>query len=197
VVAPSTLVAHILRAVTVRSAINGGKVIGTIAATTRTSPTWVPVLSGQDPVAGHVRIRLLVGKTITSGWVPANTVDIADTYSWIEIGLAAKALTVHESGKADRSWKLLAVGSAGSEWPTPVGLFWSEQATKFSNPNTVYGPGPRVELSARGTWSEPLIDIHSWTGQPSANSHGCLRAPDAAVLAVADLPLGSPVLIRP
>jgi hypothetical protein len=194
--APSTLVAHVLRPVTVMSTAKGGKVVGTLTTTTRSAPTWVPV-TAQAP--GHVKIRFLVGRTIRTGWVPASAVNVADTGSWAEIELKARRLTVHVKGKAARTWTLKAVG--GGQYPTPTGLYWTERVGVSVDAASVYGVGPFVETSARSaTFLEaPIIAVHSWR-RPLAvgeHSHGCARAPDAAVLAVADLALSSPVLIRP
>jgi L,D-transpeptidase catalytic domain len=195
--APSTLVGHILRGTKAYSAPTGGHVVGALTAETRGVYTWVPVVS---QVPGWVQVRMLVGRTVTTGWVPATAVDIADAKVWVEVAVAAKTLTLHQSGKPAKTWSVLALGDAGSRWPTPVGSYWLERFARFSNLNPVYGPGVRAEISARGTWaSSDRISIHAWRAaiRPGESSHGCVRVPDGAAAVIASLPYGTPVEIRP
>jgi len=197
---PSTLVAHVLRATTAYSSPTGGHVVGTLAPLTRGVETWVPILSGLEPVAGRVQVRFLQGRTVTSGWAPASNVDIADTLAWVEVEVARHLLTVHVAGAPDRTWKILALGDKGSSFPTPVGSFWIERFADFSNLRPVYGPAVRAELSARGTWAESdRISFHAWRAaiRPGESSHGCMRVPDDAATLIGSLPYGAPVEIRP
>jgi lipoprotein-anchoring transpeptidase ErfK/SrfK len=127
-------------------------------------------------------------------------VDVVDARAWVEIRLGAKTMTLHVIGRKRQTWGLLAVGDNGSRWPTPTGTFWVQRVGVSVDPRTVYGSGAFVELSARSSWAEAdIVAIHAWRApiKPGESSHGCLRAPDAAVAAAAAIPLGSPVVIVP
>ena len=193
---PSTLVVRISAPTTVYVA-PGGKREGVIQPTTRSALTWIPVLVARPDQWTQIRWR--DGLKLRTGWSRVNASQLADTGGWVEIRLAAKTLTIREGGKPARTWPLKAIG--GGRYPTPTGLFWTERVGASDNPNSVYGTGPFVELSARSTTylEAPIIAVHSWNRRLARNefSHGCARAPDAAVNAVAQLPLSAPVLIRP
>jgi lipoprotein-anchoring transpeptidase ErfK/SrfK len=191
-------VARITKTTTVFSAPGGHDASGTVYATTRSAPTWLPVLAQRAD--GWTQIRWLNGTRPATGWVHVDNAAIADTRAYVEVFLAARVLVLHQTGRATRTWKLLAVGDAGSRWPTPTGSYWTERVGVDPNAGTVYGAGPYVETSDRGSWAEAnVIGVHSWNAAIAKNesSHGCIRALDATVLAVSGIPLGSPFLIRP
>lgn len=193
--APSTLVGHILRTTTAYSAATGGRVVGTLSPTTRSAPTWVPVTAR---VPGYVQIRFLSGRITLTGWVHANAVDVVDTLSWVEVHRAAHTLTVHDAGKPDQTFPVLALGDAKSRWPTPLGTYWL--ARFADDPNPIYGNSTVTETSARGTWSgASVIAVHAWTAKISqgASSHGCIRVPATAAKVVADLPYATPIRVSP
>jgi len=197
--APETLanVARIRSASPVYASSTSPRVIGTVPAKTRTDDTWLPVL-GQS--AARTQVRWLDGRTMRTGWLPNAKIEVVPSGgSWVEIFRARRTITIHAPGRADRTETVLALGDARSTWPTPVGVFFTQNLVTGKK-GGVYGVNPYTETSARSTWSAAsIVSIHGWTGPPGGSSHGCvrLRPSSTALNALAGLPLGTTVVIRP
>jgi hypothetical protein len=193
------------RKVTVRARpANGSRRVATLSSSTRGAVTWVPVLEQR---AGWVRVGVPGprGRGDRTGWVPATAVTVASTgHAAVTVHVAARTITVQQDGHT-RTWPVLAVGPVGTSWATPLGTHHIQRVVR---PTGHAGQLYRlvVESSARsadaglatsGGSLGDRVAIHGWR-QPlasGATSHGCVRVGDAALNAIAALPLGTPIRV--
>ena len=141
----------------------------------------------------------------SSGWVPADHVQLAQTRYRVHISTKHRVVQVFRDGKQVRRFRAV-VGAPST--PTPHGLFainepirqpnphgflgpWALHLTAFSNVLDNYGGGPgRVGIHGRDGAS--LLDPLG-----SAASHGCIRIPNSQVRWLARVaPVGTPVRIE-
>ena len=132
-----------------------------------------------------------------TGWLPASSVRVSPTHVRIVIRRDLRALTVYRDGRQIFRTRV-AVGKPGAE--TPLGSFYV--TARFAPSDPFYGPFA-LETSAYSRLSDwpggGIVGIHG-TNHPEligqAVSHGCVRVPNAAALALRrDVPLGTPIEI--
>jgi hypothetical protein len=175
----------------------GGPAEATLPATELGSPTWVPVVQSQP---GWDRILLPTRPNRSTGWIylSGGGLRIASTPYRVEVSLSTYRLTILDGGRSLGTWTV-ADGAAGT--PTPAGRTFllaslAPQHPTYSplilplgahsNTLTTYGGGPGT-VGLHG-WPDPAVFGH-------AASHGCVRVPAAALRALSQIPLGSPVMI--
>ena len=175
----------------------GGPAAATLPATELGSPTWVPVVQSQP---GWDRILLPTRPNRSTGWIYLGGGDLrtAHTAYRIDVNLSTYQLTILDAGHSLGTWTV-ADGAAGT--PTPAGRTFllaslAPQHPTYSplilplgahsNTLTTYGGGPG-SVGLHG-WPDPAVFGH-------AASHGCVRVPAAALRALSQIPLGSPVMI--
>jgi L,D-transpeptidase catalytic domain len=175
----------------------GGPAEATLPATELGSPTWVPVVQSQP---GWDRILLPTRPNRSTGWIylSGGGLRIASTPYRVEVSLSTYRLTILDRGRSLGTWTV-ADGAAGT--PTPAGRTFllaslAPQHPTYSplilplgahsNTLTTYGGGPGT-VGLHG-WPDPAVFGH-------AASHGCVRVPAAALRALSQIPLGSPVMI--
>ena len=132
-----------------------------------------------------------------TGWVRADSVELAATRRTIVIDRGARMLTLREADRVLIRARV-AVGARGME--TPLGTFYVTR--KFRPTAAVLGRFA-IETSAYSKLSEwpggGIVGIHG-TNEPwllgRAVSHGCIRMANADILRLARLtPLGTPIRI--
>jgi lipoprotein-anchoring transpeptidase ErfK/SrfK len=175
----------------------GGPPVAALPTTELGSPTWVPVVQSQP---GWDRILLPTRPNRSTGWIYVKGGGVVTAYSayQVKIDLAAYRLTVLDAGRRLGSWTV-AVGAPGTPTPTgrtfllaslaPVHPTYSPLILPLglhSNTLTTFGGGPGT-VGLHG-WPDPAVFGH-------AVSHGCVRVPPAALRILAQVPLGSPVMI--
>jgi hypothetical protein len=140
----------------------------------------------------------------TSGWVPADHVQVSRTLWRVHISTLKRLVQVFHDGVLARSFRAV-VGAPAT--PTPHGEFaisepikqsdprgflgpWALHLTAFSNVLDNYGGGPgRVAIHGRdgASLSDPL---------GTARSHGCIRVENKDIRFLARVaPPGTPVII--
>jgi lipoprotein-anchoring transpeptidase ErfK/SrfK len=159
------------------------------------------VLLVRGVTAGWVQVSLPVRPNGGSGWVAADDVALEPVSGRIDIDLAARRMTYRVDGRQPTTTSV-AVGSPTN--PTPTGHFYVTDRVRPENPHGAYGAFS-LGLSAHSeTLSEfgsgdGQIGIHG-TNQPAsigrAVSHGCVRVPADVAELLAEVPLGTPVVIR-
>jgi hypothetical protein len=189
-------VAHPTR-LTVVYAYPGGTPLAALPLTELGSPTWVPVVQSRP---GWDRVLLPSRPNRATGWISraGGGLRYAVSAYQVRVELSAHRLTVLAAGRQPRSWTV-AVG-AGST-PTPTGRTFLLASLAPAQPTfsplilplgahsaslDTFGGGP-------GT-----VALHGWPDQAVFGhdvSHGCVRVPAGALSALAEVPLGSPVLI--
>ncbi|TDB90835.1 L,D-transpeptidase [Actinomadura sp. 7K534] len=172
-----------------------GRRIATLPAKQLGGPTWVPVVE----TSGDWRRVLLPSRpNRATGWISGTGVRTARTPYTIRVDLAERRLTLLRSAREVGRWKV-AIG--GAETPTPTGrTFLMATLTRDEK-----APSPIV--LPLGTHSATLdtfgggpgtVALHGWPDASvfgRAVTHGCVRVPDAALKALARVPLGSLVFI--
>ena len=157
--------------------------------------TWLPVI---DRRAGWVRVLLPSRPNGATGWLRATGVALRTSPYLVRVHLASRTLELTHDGRPVGSWPV-AVGKPAT--PTPTGrtfLLGSvvDDAQSFSpvilplgaHSDTLdtYGGGP-------GT-----VALHGWPDSSvfgAAVSHGCVRVPQEALDRLAEVPLGTLVIV--
>lgn len=175
----------------------GGPPVAELPVTELGSPTWVPVVQAQP---GWDRVLLPARPNRSTGWVYLGGGGLQTAYSayQVQINLATLRLTVLDAGQSLGSWTV-ADGTAGT--PTPTGRTFLLASLAPRHPT--YSP----LILPLGTHSDTLstygggpgtVGLHGWPDAAvfgHAASHGCVRVPPAALRALSQIPLGSPVII--
>jgi len=163
-------------------------------------PTWVPVV---QTIPGWDEVLLPSKPNGASGWIYTGgsnsaQVDVRSSPYLIRIQVGARKLSITNNGRSLGTWTV-AVGALGTPTPTgrtfvlaliaPIPVTYSPFILPLgfhSDTLDTYGGGP-------GT-----VGLHGWP-DPSvfgqAISHGCIRVPATALHLLAQVPLGSLVLI--
>jgi lipoprotein-anchoring transpeptidase ErfK/SrfK len=175
----------------------GGPAVAVLPVTELGSPTWVPVVQSQP---GWDRILLPTRPDRSTGWIYLGRGGLQTAYTpyQVDINLAAYRLTILDAGRSLGTWTV-AEGAAGT--PTPVGRTFVLASLVPLQPT--YSP----LILPLGTHSDTLntfgggpgtVGLHGWPDPAvfgHAVSHGCVRVPPAALQALSQVPLGSPVMI--
>lgn len=180
------------------AATPGGPPIGTLETVTWGAPTVRPVVTQSD---GYVQIQLDTRPNGSTGWVPRTSVNLAITAYRIVISTSQRSLTLYQNGQAVYS-SPVGVGLPAS--PTPMGqTFVDAVVATPTNQLSIYGPtvivlGTHSNVYTDFDGGDGTVAIHGYPSNPAstegvASSHGCVRAPPAAIDAIDKVPLGSPV----
>lgn len=150
---------------------------------------------------GWLRVLLPDRPNGSQGWVRADDVRLIPTDQRIVVDLSSRTLIRLEDGKVLDTFH---VGIGTPQTPTATGTFYVWAQVPESNPAGPYG----VFALGLSGFSQVLRDwpgggrmaIHG-TSDPAdrggAVSHGCVRVYNPDMLALRDVPLGTPVVIRP
>jgi lipoprotein-anchoring transpeptidase ErfK/SrfK len=194
-VAGGGLVAH-PRVPTVLYATPGGAPVGVLPSTELGNPTWVPVI---DQRPGWVRVLLPSRPNASSGWMTTTAQNLARTPYLVRLDRARRRLTLQRDGVTVGSWPV-AVGTDAT--PTPTGATFI--AAQIADPQQTYSPifyvlGLHSDVLASYAGGPATVAIHGWGDTRvfgTAASHGCVRVPGPALLALRPVPLGTLVLIQ-
>lgn len=165
-------------------------------------PLAFPVVGRRDGADGRTWLRILLGNRPNSarGWVLADQVISETTHDRIVVDLSDRLLRDWHDGHLEQRFRV-GIGSPNTQ--TPVGRFFV-WASLRSDPGGRYGAyvlglsGFPADRSAAPAGAR--IAIHG-TNDPSdlgsAVSMGCVRVLNAQMLLLRDVPMGTPVIIRP
>ena len=173
------------------------------AANDWAQPIWMPVTDGfrDDGGTRWLHVRLPIRPNGATGWVRARDVRSRRVLDRIVVDLSSHRLWRYQG---DRLTQRLRVGVGSAEFPTTPGRFFVWARVTFDPPSGAYGP---LALGLSG-FSEVITDwvgggrmaIHG-TSNPTDRgrdvSHGCVRVYNTQLLRLRDVPLGTPVQIRP
>jgi lipoprotein-anchoring transpeptidase ErfK/SrfK len=151
-----------------------------------------------------LRVQLPIWPNGQAGWVAASDVNVAEVRERVVIDLSARRLVRVREGRPVARLPV-AVGAAAT--PTPLGRYfvWARVATgRPAGPYGSYILGLSGFSEAIEPWTEwpgePRLAIHG-TDDPRdaghAVSNGCIRVLNPLLRALRDVPLGTPVIIRP
>jgi lipoprotein-anchoring transpeptidase ErfK/SrfK len=164
------------------------------------------VIGGGTDDHGRIwlRIQLPIWPNGQAGWVAASDVRVATTTDRLVVDLSERRLVRLSEGRAVARVPV-AIGSAGT--PTPPGRYFVWAKVDTERPSGPYGNfilGLSGFSDAIEPWAEwpgqPRLAIHG-TDDPSDAGHavskGCVRVLNALLGRLTDLPLGTPVIIKP
>ena len=183
-----------------RYASPGGPPDGTIPATWYGGVSALPVIADK---AGWLEVRLATRPNGSTGWVQQGNVTVTATPDWISVDLRSLHVALFRLGKEVMN---APAGVGTEEDPTPPGQYFA--AFFEASPSPGYGPFIMV-TSAHSTsianWEgsgDAVIGIHGPLGADSLIgstgaylSHGCIRIPISDLVALRDVPAGSPISI--
>jgi hypothetical protein len=151
-----------------------------------------------------LRIQLPIWPNGQAGWVAASDVRVAEARERVVVDLSSRRLVRLREGRPVARLPV-AVGSPAT--PTPPGRYfvWARVATgRPSGPYGSYILGLSGFSEAIEPWTEwpgePRLAIHG-TDDPGdaghAVSNGCIRVSNELIGVLRDVPMGTPVIIRP
>jgi len=168
--------------------------------------TTVPVIEKQEH---WVRVLLVGRQAVPSkgdpgqvtGWIRLQDVDLAPVDTVVEVSITDRTVDVLRGGVAERIATDFAWGTETT--PTPLGR--SFIMTTQVVPEYWYTRGhPIIYLSVQsptldgfGGADVAVTAFHYHDERSGPISNGCIRLDPAAIAALADLPLGTPVVITP
>ncbi|GAA5132218.1 L,D-transpeptidase [Pseudonocardia adelaidensis] len=187
------LVVHPVRETPVRDAPDGRPIAR--METTQFGDTWLPVIAEQP---GWVQVLLPSKPSSSTGWMRADDVERAITPYVIKVHLGAKKLELVREGKVVDTWS---AGVGLPETPTPTGRTFLLGA--FADENQAHSPvilplgthSPTLDTFGGGPGT---VAIHTWPDASvfgTAVSNGCIRVPQDALQQLAEVPLGTLVII--
>jgi lipoprotein-anchoring transpeptidase ErfK/SrfK len=151
-----------------------------------------------------LRIQLPIWPNGQEGWVEASDVRLGEATERVVVDLSARSLVRVREGRPVARLRV-AIGKAAT--PTPPGRYfvWARVGTgRPSGPYGSYILGLSGFSEAIEPWTEwpgqPRLAIHG-TDDPAdaghAVSNGCIRVLNSLLRVLRDVPMGTPVLIRP
>ena len=157
--------------------------------------TWLPVIAQQP---GWVQVLLPSRPNSSAGWVTETALDRAVTPYLIRVHLRSLGMELFKDGQRLGNWT---VGIGKESAPTPTGRTFllgsfSDTAQRYSSvilPLGTHSPTLNSFGGGPGT-----VAIHTWptaTVFGTRSSDGCIRVPKDALHQLAQVPLGTLVLI--
>jgi lipoprotein-anchoring transpeptidase ErfK/SrfK len=164
------------------------------------------VIHGATDENGNIwlRIQLPIWPNGQAGWVAASDVRLGETTDRLVVDLSERRLVRLSAGRAV-AMVPVAIGTVGT--PTPPGRYFVWAKVETGRPSGPYGDfilGLSGFSDAIEPWAEwpgqPRLAIHG-TDDPSDAGHavskGCVRVLNALLPHLTDVPLGTPVIIKP
>lgn len=169
---------------------------GTTAPIVERLDNWVRVL-----LVGRQAVPSQGSPAQVTGWLRAQDVEILPLDAVVEVSITARTIDIVRAGVAERIATDFGWGVA--ETPTPIGR--SYIMTTRIEPSFEYTRGhPLVYLAVQsptldgfGGADVAVTAFHYHDARSGSISNGCLRVDPAAIDRLAQLPLGTPVIVRP
>ena len=169
---------------------------GTAVPVVEKQEHWVKVL-----LTGRQAVPSQGNPAQVAGWVRASDVQLAPADSSVVVSISGRTIDIVRAGVAERIATDFAWG--GDRTPTPLGR--SFIMTTRVVPEYGYTRGhPIVYLSVQsptldgfGGADVAVAAFHYHDDRSGPISNGCLRVDPTAIAKLAELPLGTPVIINP
>ena len=175
-------------------------VVAELAPTTELGSDRALLVVGEQD--GWLEVLVPVRPNGTTGWLPADGLEVRQVDLAVEVDLTQRTLTLTE-GDTVVLTSPVAVGAEGT--PTPTGRFAVTDKLATPEPSSAYGPfaiglSGHSDVLTEFAGGDGQIGIHG-TDDPSsigqAVSHGCVRVPNDVITTLSEvLPLGTPVTVR-
>ncbi len=188
------LVVHPVRDTPINDAPNGRAIAR--METTQFGDTWLPVI-GEEP--GWVQVLLPSKPNGSTGWLRADDVERARSPYVIQVHLQTMRLELVQNGDVVNTWPV-AIGKEAA--PTPAGRTFLLGA--FTDDAQHYSPvilplGMHSETHDTFGGGPGTVAFHTWPDASvfgTAVSDGCIRVPADALDKLAEVPLGTLVIIN-
>jgi hypothetical protein len=169
---------------------------GSTAPVIQREQNWVRVL-----LVGRQAYPSQGSPAQVTGWLRAQDVEIAPRDAVVEVSISGRTIDIVRGGVVERIATDFGWGVA--ETPTPVGRTYV--MTTRVEPSFGYTRGyPLVYLAVQsptldgfGGANVAVTAFHYHDERSGSISNGCLRVDPAAIEKLAQLPLGTPVIVRP
>ena len=169
---------------------------GTTAPIIQRDQHWVRVL-----LVGRQAVPSQGNPAQVTGWLRTQDVEITPLDAVVEVSIAARTIDIVRAGVPERI--ATDFGWGVGETPTPIGR--SYIMTTRIEPSFEYTRGhPLVYLAVQsptldgfGGADVAVTAFHYHDERSGSISNGCLRVDPAAIERLAQLPLGTPVIVRP
>ena len=168
---------------------------GTTAPIIQREQHWVRVL-----LVGRQAVPSQGNPAQVTGWLRAQDVEITPLDAVVEVSISARTIDIVRAGVPERIATDFGWGAA--ETPTPIGRTYI--MTTRVEPSFEYTRGhPLVYLAVQspaldgfGGANAAVTAFHYHDARSGSISNGCLRVDPAAIERLAQLPLGTPVVVR-
>jgi hypothetical protein len=168
---------------------------GTTAPIIQREEHWVRVL-----LVGRQAVPSQGNPAQVTGWLRAQDVEITPLDAVVEVSMSARTIDIVRAGVPERIAGDF--GSGVADTPTPIGRTYI--MTTRVEPSFGYTRGyPLVYLAAQsptldgfGGADVAVTAFHYHDERSGSISNGCLRVDPAAIEKLAQLPLGTPVIVR-
>lgn len=169
---------------------------GTTVPVVERQSNWVKVL-----FVGRQAVPSKGDPSQVSGWMRAQDVAITPATTTVEVSLADRTIDIVRDGKAERI--ATDFGSGTEHTPTPTGRtfimttdvveeFWYTRGHPI-----VYLAVQSPTMDGFGGADVAITAFHYHDARSGAISNGCIRVDPSAIEKLAELPLGTPVIINP
>ena len=183
-----------------------GQPVGYLAQEYQHDGTTVPIVEKQEYwvkvlLAGRQAVPSQGNPAQVAGWLRAQDLKTTPAAAVVEVSISARTIDIVRAGVPERVATDFGWGTAGT--PTPLGRTFI--MTSAVVPGYEYTRGhPIVYLGVQsptmdgfGGADVAVTAFHYHDDRSGAISNGCIRVDPAAITRLAELPLGTPVVIRP
>ncbi|HEX5729609.1 L,D-transpeptidase [Microbacterium sp.] len=168
---------------------------GTTAPIIRREQNWVRVL-----LTGRQAVPSQGNPAQVTGWLRAQDVEITPLDAVVEVSISARTIDIVRAGAAERIATDFGWGVADT--PTPTGRTYImttrvEESFAYTRGHPlVYLAVQSPTLDGFGGANVAVTAFHYHDERSGSISNGCLRVDPSAIERLAQLPLGTPVVIR-
>lgn len=167
--------------------------------------TTVPVVEKQE---NWVRVLLTGRQSIPSagnpaqlsGWLRVSDVELSPTDTTVEVSLSARTIDIVRSGVPERVATDFGWGTDQTPTPTGRSFIHLSEVTSFDYTRgfpVVYLSVQSPALDGFGGQDVAITAFHYHDERSGPISNGCIRLDETAITALAQLPQGTGVVIRP
>lgn len=168
---------------------------GTTVAVVERQENWVRVL-----LTGRQSIPSQGSSAQLTGWLRAADVELAPIDTTVEVSLSARTIDIVRAGVPERIATDFASGADVSATPLGRAFIHLTEVTSFDYTRghpIVYLSLQSPVLDGFGGTDVAVTAFHYHDDRTGAISNGCIRLDEAAITALAQLPEGTGVIIRP
>ena len=168
---------------------------GTTAPIIRREQNWLRVL-----LTGRQAVPSQGNPSQVTGWLRVQDVEITPMDAVVEVSISSRTIDIVRAGVAERIATDFGWGVADT--PTPIGRTYTmttriEESFAYTRGHPlVYLAVQSPTLNGFGGANVAVTAFHYHDERSGSISNGCLRVDPSAIERLAQLPLGTPVIVR-